>query len=124
METGNQSKDGNLKMEKIADKAIRSAEATGSLPDAHVGYYLLKNSASACRLTYLSRTTPPEHCLVALGRFDKHMHLAFGRRTAFCLNSQQCGQASVPFRHCGLGLRSAANGADPTYLASVTATEN
>ena len=110
--------------EKIADNAIRAVEATGSLPDAHVGYYLLKNSASACRLTYLSRTTPPEHCLVALGRFDKHMHLAFGRLTALSLNSQQWSQASAPFRHGGLGLRSAANGADPAYLASVTATEN
>ena len=49
---------------KRADRAIRAVEAVGGLQHAHVGYYLLRASASACQLNYLPRTTPGELCAV------------------------------------------------------------
>ncbi len=107
---------------KIADKAAKAAAAAGDMPDAHVGYYLLRNSASACRLNYLARTTPPEDCVDALGHFDGQMRCAFSSLTGFALTTPQWAQASAPVRHAGLGLRSAAQVADVAYLASVTST--
>ncbi len=110
-------------LQKIADKAIRAAAAVGTMSDAHVGFYLLKNSASACRLTYLARTTPPEDCVAALGDFDMRVRCAFSALTGLALTAKHWAQCSAPVRHAGLGLRSAAGFADPAYLALLCTTE-
>ena len=45
---------------KRAGQAICATSAVGALQHKHVGYYLLRASASASRLNYLARTTPGE----------------------------------------------------------------
>lgn len=95
--------------------------AIGSLPAAHVGYYLMKASASACQLTYLSRTTPPEICVETLGSFDGAQRSAFQRLTGLPIANRQWGQATFSTKHAGLGLRPASFVADAAYAASSTA---
>ena len=62
---------------KLVDKQLVAVHAVGQLPDAQVGYYLLRYSCSASRVCYLSRTTPASHCLHALCRFDSGVQAAF-----------------------------------------------
>ena len=95
--------------------------AIGSLPAAHVGYYLMKASASACQLAYLSRTTPPEICVETLGSFDGAQRSAFQRLTGLPIANRQWGQATFSTKHAGLGLRPASFVADAAYAASSTA---
>ncbi len=97
--------------------------ALGALPGAHVAYYLMKSSAGACQLTYLSRTTPPELCAEALGSFDLAQRAAFGRVTGLPIETGQWVQASAPTRHSGLGLRQASSVMDAAYVASSRAAE-
>ena len=106
-----------------ATRALRAVTALGALPGAHVAYYLMKASAGACQLTCLSRTTPPELCVEALGCFDVAEQAAFGRVTGMTLTHRQWAQATAPVRHAGLGLRQAAWTADAAYMASSKAAE-
>ena len=63
---------------KLVDKQLVAVHAVGPLPDAQVGYYLLRCSCNASRVCYLSRTTPASHCLHALGRFDTGVQVVGG----------------------------------------------
>jgi hypothetical protein len=92
---------------KRADRAVRAVQAVGALPAMHVAYNLLRVSASACQLTYLSRTTPPDFCGNALATFDRSQQAAFVRLTGLPITDQQWTQATCPTKHGGLGLRQA-----------------
>ncbi len=106
-----------------ACRALMAIHALGALPGAHVAYYLMKSSAGACQLTYLSRTTPPELCAEALGSFELAKRAAFGRVTGLPIETGQWVQASAPTRHSGLGLRQASSVMDAAYVASSRAAE-
>ncbi len=104
---------------KRAGQAICATSAVGALQHKHVGYYLLRASASASRLNCLARTTPGECCIEALGDFDVAQRSAFARLTGQPLSLSQRAQATAPVRHAGLGLRSASSVADAAYVASL-----
>ena len=49
----------------IAEKQRTALNAVAALPDTQVLYYLLRHSCNASRMTYLSRTTPLRHSMMA-----------------------------------------------------------
>ena len=70
-------------------------ESLGNLSDdPHLAYYLLRQSANASRMSYLSRTTPATFCNDALEQFDLQMRHMFVQFTGLPLNDSQWEQAT------------------------------
>ena len=106
----------------LVDKQLGVLDAVAAIPDAQVGFYLLKYSCNASRLHHLSRTTPLAHCEAGLLAFDAGMRAAFQRLVGCSLDSTSWRQAMLPLRCGGLGLRPSAAVADAAYLGSRVAT--
>ena len=102
----------------VLRKQSKAFEALRSLEDPHVAYYLLRWSANASRMNYLSRTTPSKYCRTALESFDCEVRQTFVGVSGLALDDDQWTQATFKPREGGLGLRSAAAVADAAYLGS------
>ena len=100
----------------VARKHSKTFEALSSLEDSHVAYYLLRWSANASRMTYVSRTTPLADCGPALEIFDNDVRKTFVEVSGLPLDDDQWIQATFNTKQGGLGLRSAAAVAHAAYL--------
>ena len=58
-------------------KHSKAFEALRSLEDPHVAYYLLRWSANASGMNYVSRTTPAVYSIGALEIFDREIRQTF-----------------------------------------------
>ena len=105
-----------------ADRQIALLQRLPHLPDAQVGYYLMRWSCAAGRMQYLSRTTPSRWCGHALEVFDTAVHDTFCEMTGLAPDALAWGQATLPGFSGGLGLRSSVLVADAAYIGSRHAT--
>ena len=103
---------------QTALKQAKVVDAIGQLPDPHCAFYLLRFSGNASRMTYLTRTTPKQHCSSALTHFDFTMQEAFGHIAGLDLSPQMWLQATLAARDGGFGFRPCSDTADAAYLAS------
>ena len=101
-----------------AAKQVAILQKVGQLPDAQVGYYLLRFSCGAGRLTYMARTTPVRLCGQGLRTYDDGMRNSFSALTGLQLDTLAWEQATLPAQAGGLGLRPTVSIADVAYIGS------
>ena len=105
-----------------AAKQVDIVRRVGQLEDPQVGYYLLRFSCGAGRMTYMARTTPARLCRDGLLAFDSGVQASFTELTGFHPDALAWEQATLPVQLGGLGLRPAAGIADAAYIGSRAAT--
>ena len=105
-----------------AAKQVEILHKVGQLPDAQVGYYLLRFSCGAGRMTYMARTTPARLCGQGLRAYDDGMRDSFSALTGLQPDTLAWEQATLPAQVGGLGLRPTASIADAAYIGSRAAT--
>ena len=83
---------------------------------------LLRKCAAFCKMTHISRVTPPTLIKSSLSEFDDSIHHCFTECLALNLSPQSSGwkQACLSLRRGGLGLRSVAVQSTAAYLGSVS----
>jgi len=84
------------------------------LIELHEAFFILKNCLSIPKLTYLLRSAPCFKCKEELEAFDTAIRI----NTEKICNVTFGKDASLPIRHGGLGLRSAADLSLPCFLSS------
>ena len=94
------------------DRVTAAAELIRLLPgigNPHVALRLLRHCGSYCEVVHQVRTTPPDHQLDALQRFDTEVRETFGLMTGLYSSYRfRVGSGSAGYGPCGLG--SAADG--------------
>ena len=105
-----------------AAKQVEILQKVGQLPDAQVGYYLLRFSCGAGRMTYMARTTPARLCGQGLRTYDDGMRDSFSALTGLQPDALAWEQATLPAQVGGLGLRPIVSIADAAYIGSRAAT--
>ena len=89
------------------------------LPAAHVQYTLLRYCMDGCRLNYLLRATQATHVQREVGVASKLLRTTLGDILGAQLTDLQWGQARLPQREGGLGIKSPEDIHLPARLASV-----
>ena len=72
----------------------------------HECFTLLRSCASACKVTHLMRTVPPEQLTKFLTGFDRELRGAMEKILGHDLNDEQWLVCQLPAKYGGLGLRS------------------
>ena len=65
---------------------------------------LLRHCGSYCKVVHNMRTTPPDHQLDALQRFDTEVRETFGLMTGLAPTDSEWDQAARGMAHAGLAL--------------------
>ena len=86
--------------------------------DPQVATRLLRNCAGACKVTHITRMTPPNLQADALDSFDSKVKETFSSVSGIITSTEEWSQACLSIKHGGLGLRSAARHSEAAYLAS------
>ena len=83
---------------------------------------LLQKCAAFCKMSHISRVTPPTLIKPSLSLFDDSIHHCFTECLALNLSSQSSGwkQAGLSLSRGGLGLRSVAVHSTAAYLGSIS----
>ena len=105
-----------------AGQQVDVARRVWQLSDVQVGYYLLRFSCGAGRMTYMARTTPARLCGQGLRAYDDGMRDSFSALTGLQPDTLAWEQATLPAQVGGLGLRPTASIADAAYIGSRAAT--
>ena len=69
-------------------------------------FYILRSCASACKVTHLMRTIPPQQLKNFLNGFDAELKRAMEKILGHDLNEQQWLICQLPAKYGGFGLRS------------------
>ena len=72
----------------------------------HECFTLLRSCASACKVTHLMRTIPPNQLMKFLKGFDSELKKAMENILGHDLNKEQWLTCQLPAKYGGLGLRS------------------
>eukprot|EP00731_Ephydatia_muelleri_P011926 Em0006g820a len=92
------------------------------LENPQLALALLRKCAAFCKMTHISRVTPPTLIKSSLSEFDDSIHHCFTECLALNLSPQSSGwkQACLSLSRGGLGLRSVAVHSTAAYLGSVS----
>ena len=82
-------------------------------------FTLLRSCASACKVTHLMRTTPPEQLKTFIEGFDSLLRNAMEKILGHDLNDQQWLILRLPAKYGGFGLRSGKIIAGAQYVMSL-----
>ncbi len=104
--------------------AARLLDQLAKFEDPQVATRLLRNCAGACKVTHITRMTPPNLQDDALASFDSKVRDTFTSFSGIITNNEEWSQAGLGFKHGGLGLRSAARHSEAAYLASSCSARN
>ena len=85
----------------------------------HECFTLLRSYASACKVTHLMRTTPPEQLEGFIDNFDFLLRKAMEKIIGHDLNDQQWLICQLPAKYGGFGLRSEKMTAGAQYVMSL-----
>jgi len=99
---------------KMLDNIIENLE----LIEPHQGFFILKNYLSFPKLMYLLRSAPCFKCKEELEVFNTAIKTNMEKICNVSFAEENWSQASIPIRHAGLGLRSAADLSLPCFLSS------
>ena len=93
-----------------------------ALENPQLALALLRKCAAFCKMTHISRVTPPTLIKSSLSEFDDSIHHCFTECLALNLPPQSSGwkQACLSLSRGGLGLRSVAVHSTAAYLGSVS----
>jgi len=103
---------------KAKIKVLDSITENLELIELHQAFFILKNCLSIPKLTYLLRSAPCFKCKEELKAFDTTIRINTEKISDVTLGKDSWSQASLPIRHGGLGLRSAADLSLPCFLSS------
>jgi len=98
----------------MIDNIIENLE----LIEPHQAFFILKNCLSIPKLIYLLRSAPCFNCKEQLEVFDTAIKTNVEKICNVSFAEENWSQASLPIRHAGLGLRSAADLSLPCFLSS------
>jgi len=99
---------------KMLDNIIENLE----LIEPHQEFFILKNCLSIPKLIYLLRRAPCFKCKEKLEVFDTAIKTNMEKICNVSFGNENWSQASLPIRHAGLGLCSAADLSLPCFLSS------
>jgi len=99
---------------KMLDNIIEILELT----EPHQAFFILKNCLSFPKLIYLLQSAPCFKCKEELEVFDTAIKTNMEKICNVSFGEENWSQASLPIRHTGLGLRSAADLSLPCFLSS------
>jgi len=103
---------------KAKIKVLDSITENLELIEPHQAFFILKNCLSIPKLTYLLRSAPCFKCKEELEAFDTAIRINTEKISNVTFGKDSWSQASLPIRHGGLGLRSAADLSLPCFLSS------
>ena len=109
------------------DRVTAAGELMRLLPgigNPQVALRLLRHCGSYCKVVHNMRTTPPDHQLDALQRFDTEVRETFGLMTGLAPTDSEWDQAARGMAHAGLALRQTALHAPAAYMASLGASSD
>ena len=98
----------------MLDNIIENLELT----EPHQAFFILKNCVSIPKLIYLLRSAPCFKCTEELAVFDTAIKTNMEKICNGSFGEENRSQASLPIRHAGLGLRSAADLSLSCFLSS------
>jgi len=98
----------------MLDNIIENLE----LIEPHQAFFILKNCLSIPKLIYLLRSAPCFRSKEELEVFDTAIKNNMEKICNVSFGEENWSQASIPIRHAGLGLRSAADLSLPCFLSS------
>jgi len=103
---------------KAKTKVLDSITENLELIEPHQAFFILKNCLSIPKLTYLLRSAPCFKSKEELEAFDTAIRIDTEKICNITFGKDSWSQASLPIRHGGLGLRSAADMSLPCFLSS------
>jgi len=103
---------------KAKIKVLDSITENLELIEPHQAFFILKNCLSIPKLTYLLRSAPCFKCKKGLEAFDTAIRTNTEKISNVTFGKDSWSQESMPIRHGGLGLRSAADLSLPCFLSS------
>jgi hypothetical protein len=108
----------NRRTRKRIEEAKALLEAVEELPDPQVAFLLLRRCASFGTLVCSARVVPFNEHTEALHRYDEAVRQCFEGLSCLLLAQEQRGEAELPSKQRGLGLRSVEDHSTAAYLAS------
>lgn len=100
-------------------RAVSLMEKLSELANPQIAYLLSKQCGGFCRLTYSTRVVPSNMHTATLADFDSFVRRCFTASTAVLLDDQSWRQVQLSISCGGIGLRSAKQHAEATYLSSL-----
>ena len=109
---------------KVIEGAISTAKHFERLDDLHMEYILHNRSLTICNLTFLMRTTPPDH--IDMTRWRSHISESLQRLLGLAHEppDEMLVQAGFSVKNGGLGLKWNEDYSVAAYVASVSASKN
>ena len=103
------------KLERLRSEINSLSEMT----HLHECFTLLRSCASACKVTHLMRTTPPQQLKTFIEGFDSLLRKAMEKILGHDLNDNQWLTCQLPAKYGGFGLRSGKIIAGAQYVMSL-----